>query len=75
MADNRVSLPLDALGVTLPYSTEAYSLYNSDLLALKKELINKVVIDNVDIDTAYAEFAAANGAYMSEAIVISLNAE
>ena len=59
----------------LPYSTEAYSLYNSDLLALKKELINKVVIDNVDIDTAYAEFAAANGAYMSEAIVISLNAE
>ena len=23
MADNRVSLPLDALGVTLPYSTEA----------------------------------------------------
>ena len=59
----------------LPYSTEAYSLYNDQLMALKKELINKVVIDGVDIDTAFSEFEAENGVYMSEAIVTSLNAE
>ena len=59
----------------LPYSTEAYSLYNDDLMALKKELISKVVIDNVDIDKAYADFEAAKGAYMSQAIIDSLNAE
>ena len=59
----------------LPYSTEAFSLYNEDLMALKKELIKKVVIDGVDIDAAYAEFEAANGRYMSQAIVDSLNAE
>ncbi|MBO7401942.1 MAG: extracellular solute-binding protein [Lachnospiraceae bacterium] len=59
----------------LPYSTEAFSLYNDQLTALKKELIKKVVVDNVSIDQAYADFAAAKGAYMSQAIVDSLNAE
>ena len=59
----------------LPYGTNAFSLYNDDLSALKKELVNKVVVDGVDIDTAYSEFAAANGDYMSQAIVDSLNAE
>ena len=59
----------------LPYSTEAFSLYNEDLMSLKKELVKKVVIDGVDIDAAYAEFEAANGRYMSQAIVDSLNAE
>lgn len=59
----------------LPYSTDAYSLYNEDLMSLKKELIKKVVVDGADIETSYAEFAAANGAYMSQAIVDSLNAE
>ncbi len=59
----------------LPYSTDAYSTYNDDLMALKKELIKKVVIDGADIDTAYAEFEAANGTYMSQAIIDSLNAE
>ncbi|MCR4902749.1 MAG: extracellular solute-binding protein [Butyrivibrio sp.] len=59
----------------LPYSTGAYSEYNDDLMTLKKELISKVVIDGVDIDTAYAEFDAAGGVYMSQAIVDSLNAE
>ncbi len=59
----------------LPYSTDAYSTYNEDLMALKKELIKKVVIDGTDIETAYAEFEAANGTYMSQAIVDSLNAE
>jgi len=59
----------------LPYSTDAYSLYNADLLELKKELMSKVVVEGADIDTAYAEFEAAGGSYMSQAIVDSLNAE
>ncbi len=59
----------------LPYSTEAYSLYNDDLMALKKELVKKVVVDGADIDSAYAEFESSNGVYMSQAIVDSLNAE
>ncbi len=59
----------------LPYSTEAFSLYSDDLMALKKELIRKVVVEGVDMDAAYGEFEAANGAYMSQAIVDSLNAE
>ncbi|MBP3816827.1 MAG: extracellular solute-binding protein [Butyrivibrio sp.] len=59
----------------LPYSTDAYSLYNEDLMALKKELIKKVVVDGDEIESAYSEFVAANGAYMSQAIVDSLNAE
>ena len=59
----------------LPYSTNAYSMYNDDLMKLKKELINKVVIDGADMDSAFADFEAANGVYMSQAIVDSLNAE
>ena len=59
----------------LPYGTEAFSIYNDDLMALKKELVKKVVIDGADMDSAYAEFEAANGVYMSQAIVDSLNAE
>ena len=59
----------------LPLSTEAFSLYNDDLMGLKKELVKKVVVDGMDIDAAYSEFEAANGAYMSNAIVVSLNAE
>ncbi|WP_029232709.1 extracellular solute-binding protein [Butyrivibrio sp. VCB2006] len=59
----------------LPYGTEAYSLYNDDLMALKKDLVKKVVVDGADIDSAYAEFEASNGVYMSQAIVDSLNAE
>jgi len=59
----------------LPYSTEAYSTYNESLMELKKELIQKVVVDGTDIDQAYSEFDAANGNYYSQAIVDSLNAE
>jgi putative aldouronate transport system substrate-binding protein len=59
----------------LPYSTEAFSLYADELMGLKKELIKKVVVDGEDIDQAYQEFEASNGAYMSRAIVDSLNAE
>ena len=59
----------------LPYSNEANSLYGDDLLSLKKELVKKVVVDGEDIETAYAEFESQNGAYMSQAIVDSLNAE
>ena len=59
----------------LPYSTEAFSLYNDELMALKKELIKKVVVDGVDIDKAYADFESEGGAYKSQAIVDSLNAE
>lgn len=59
----------------LPYSTEAYALYNSDLMALKTELINEVVVSGQDIEEAYSQFAAQNGNWMSQAIVDSLNAE
>ena len=59
----------------LPYSTEAYALYSSDLMALKTELINKVVVNGQDIEEAYSQFAAQNGNWMSQAIVDSLNAE
>ena len=59
----------------LPYSTDAYSTYNEELMGLKKELIKKVVVEGADIETSFAEFEAANGAYMSQAIVDSLNAE
>ena len=59
----------------LPYSTEAFYLYNDSLMSLKKELVNKVVIQGMDISAAYAEFEAAGGTQMSQAIVDSLNAE
>jgi putative aldouronate transport system substrate-binding protein len=59
----------------LPYSTEAFSLYNEDLMALKRELVNSVVIDGVDIDSAFASFEASGGYKMSQAICDSLNAE
>ena len=59
----------------LPKGTEAYSLYNDDLIKLKQEVVKKVVVDGVDIDTAFADFEAAKGVYMSQAIVDSLNAE
>lgn len=59
----------------LPYGTDAYSSYNDDLFKLKKELIYQVVVEGVAIDKAYSDFAAANGEYMSQAIVDSLNAE
>lgn len=59
----------------LPYGTKAFSDYSDDLMALKKELIKKVVIDGVDIDTAFSDYGNANGYYMSQAIVDSLNAE
>lgn len=59
----------------LPYSTDAFSQYDGDLLSLKQQLVNSVVVDGVDIDTAYSNFEAANGMYMSQAIVDSLNAE
>ena len=59
----------------LPKGTEAYSLYNDQLIKLKQELVKKVVVDGVDIETAFSDFEAADGVYMSEAIVVSLNAE
>ncbi|WP_026516316.1 extracellular solute-binding protein [Butyrivibrio sp. MC2021] len=59
----------------LPYSTEAFSNYNDDLMALKKELIKNVVVNGADIEVAYKDFESANGYYMSQAIVDSLNAE
>ena len=59
----------------LPYSTEAFSLYNDELMSLKKELKQQVVVDGVDIDKAYADFEAAGGTYKSTAIVDSLIAE
>ncbi|MBR1853811.1 MAG: extracellular solute-binding protein [Lachnospiraceae bacterium] len=59
----------------LPYSTEAYALYNSQLMTLKTELINSVVVNGQDIDEAYSQFDAQNGNWMSQAIVDSLNAE
>ncbi len=59
----------------LPYSTDAYSTYNEDLMTLKKELILKVVTEGADIEKAYEDFKAADGEYMSQAIVDSLNAE
>ncbi len=59
----------------LPYSTDAYSLYNDPLMELKKELVKKVVVDGMDMDAAYSEFEGAEGVYMSQAIVDSLNAE
>ena len=59
----------------LPKGTEAFALYSDKLLELKQELVKKVVIDGVDIETAFSDFEAAEGVYMSEAIVVSLNAE
>ena len=59
----------------LPYSTEAFSIYNDDLMALKKDLIKKVVVEGADIEVAYKDFESSNGYYMSQAIVDSLNAE
>ncbi|MDC7291999.1 extracellular solute-binding protein [Butyrivibrio sp. DSM 10294] len=59
----------------LPYGTDAYSLYNDDLMALKKDLVKKVVIDGVDVATAYSEIQATDAVFMSQAIVDSLNAE
>lgn len=56
-------------------ATEAYTLYSDKLWELKKELVKKVVVDGEDIDTAYSEFDSSGGTYMSDAIVISLNAE
>ena len=59
----------------LPCSTEAYSLYNDELTALKTDLINRVVTEGLDINKAYEEFEEKDGTMMSQAIVESLNAE
>ena len=59
----------------LSKGTEAYSLYNDQLIGLKQELVKKVVVDGVDINTAFSDFEAASGVFMSQAIVDSLNAE
>ncbi len=59
----------------LPYSTEAFATYNDELMALKTELVAKVVTEGMSIDDAYKEFAARGGETMSEAVIESLNAE
>ena len=59
----------------LPYSTEAFALYNNQLMELKTTLINQVVTGKQSIEDAYTWFTAQNGAWYSQAIVDSLNAE
>lgn len=59
----------------LPYSTEAFALYNNKLMELKTTLINQVVTGAQNVDEAYAWFTSQNGIWYSQAIVDSLNAE
>lgn len=59
----------------LPYSTQAYALYNNELMELKTTLITNVVVNGQDIEEAYDWFEQQNGNWMSQAIVDSLNAE
>ncbi|MBR1478180.1 MAG: extracellular solute-binding protein [Lachnospiraceae bacterium] len=59
----------------LPYSTDAFAQYNDELMKIKTELVNKVVTEGMSIEDAYAEFETSGGAYMSQAVVDSLNAE
>lgn len=54
-------------------STTAMSEYNGDLTTLKNELISKVVMGELTVDEAYAQFESQNGAEWSQAIVDSLN--
>ncbi len=54
-------------------STTAMSEYNGDLTTLKNELISKVVMGELTVDEAYAQFESQNGAQWSQAIVDSLN--
>lgn len=54
-------------------TTDEMSEYNGDLTTLKNELIAKVVMGEITVDDAYAQFESNHGAEWSQAIVDSLN--
>ena len=54
-------------------STDAMSQYNGDLTTLKNQLIANVVMGEMTIDEAYAQYESDHGAEWSQAIVDSLN--
>ena len=54
-------------------TTDEMSEYNGDLTTLKNELIAKVVMGELTVDDAYAQFESNHGAEWSQAIVDSLN--
>ncbi len=61
--------------VDLPYSTKAFALYNDELMKQKIDLVNRIVTEGLSIEDAYNEFESSGGAYKSQAVVDSLNAE
>lgn len=75
-AENLASSTLFAqnsrLAVLVP-TTDEMSQYNGDLTTLKNSLIAKVVMGEMSIDDAYAQFEADGGAKWSQMIVDSLN--
>lgn len=75
-AENLASSTLFAqnskLAVLVP-TTDAMSQYNGDLTTLKNGLIAKVVMGEMTIDEAYAQYEAEHGAEWSQMIVDSLN--
>lgn len=54
-------------------STDAMTEFNGDLTTLKNTLIANVVMGEMTIDEAYAQFESDHGAEWSQAIVDSLN--
>ncbi len=58
----------------LPVSTDEMSMYNGDLITLKRELVALVVTQGMSYEDAMARFKADGGADWSQKIVDSLNA-
>ena len=67
------SVPANNVSADLVPTTDEMSEYNGDLTTLKNELIAKVVMGEITVDDAYAQFESNHGAEWSQAIVDSLN--
>ena len=55
-------------------TTEEMSMYNGDLMTLKRSIVAAVVMEGLSLDEAYARFESEGGAEWSQMIVDSLNA-
>lgn len=65
----------NCVSAVLVPSTDEMTEYNGDLTTLKNSLVASVVLGEMTVDEAYADFEAKGGAEWSQKIVDSLNAQ
>lgn len=65
----------NSVSAVLVPSTDEMTEYNGDLTTLKNTLVASVVLGEMTVDEAYAQFEAQGGAEWSQLIVDSLNAQ